>query len=568
MNQNIYHLKIKTRKVQSFIFKVPKLKAMLGANSLLGEFFAVDLPDLRSGFPVPENWKTFVEKLDLSRYRWENDQEATDQNTGNDDLSANFAKGVICSAGGHFETLFSDHDNALTFAATTIGKAEEKIPGVQLSVLLRAVSDFDPFRMKYKDFQKPNAGHVIQIQGSSTQIHISNPYFYPSGEDGENPELMEKRSQSGDKQRDSDSDITKKIKEQGKHFYNGDGKDYLCRFLKQIAGADYKQVFPDDLNGLARLSLIPDNNKIAVVAIDGNAMGNRFQTVRKKYENRPVFDAMVDFEKFWFKQRMTFRKALCDSLNCIDLHPYQENGENKKKPYQIMMLGGDDLLLVTVPEIAIPFSLKLGERIKSIGQDLSVAVGIAVVKSKFPFAHAHELAESLLSSAKVKSRIWEKIDDKQGSERIQTTYRNAMDWHVHFPSGVLDINTIRRQNYFLDYNNEREILTRRPCTMAQAAEVWEKSIQLHEEVKRDDENPDESAMGRNKYKKFRALLKTGEKNVTLHSKLLGINKAYAQYVPLNSHEDTMKEKIKMNAALDIIELMDFHKRRQPAGEAE
>ena len=42
-----YSVKIASRKVQRFIFQSPKLKHMLGANSLVGELFSHDFFDLK-----------------------------------------------------------------------------------------------------------------------------------------------------------------------------------------------------------------------------------------------------------------------------------------------------------------------------------------------------------------------------------------------------------------------------------------------------------------------------------------------------------------------------------------
>lgn len=85
----LYHLRLDVRKVQDYIFQVPKLKYMLGANSKIGELFSKNLPALMPGEDcVFED----AQVQDLSA-----------------DLAANFPKNILSSAGGHFEAiLFSE----------------------------------------------------------------------------------------------------------------------------------------------------------------------------------------------------------------------------------------------------------------------------------------------------------------------------------------------------------------------------------------------------------------------------------------------------------------------------
>lgn len=563
----LYHLKLKTQKVQSFIFKVPKLKAMLGANSLLGEFFAKDLPDIREKLPCCETWKKNYPKNDLGDYVWENDN-----------LKSNFDQSVICSAGGHFETLFDNEGDAKTFITNAYSTAEEKIPGIRISLVLKKYENFN-MEMTDKEFNDVSAGQIIEPDLSTTDIHINIPYFYPSGEDGENPELIKgHRQKQHNSNADHDSKITMHLKQQGDLFYKGETKDYLCRFLKNQTNAEENKslndFFADDLNVLASLSLIPDNNKIAVIAIDGNAMGKRFTEKRNSCKEIKIFDAMTAFEKFWFKQRNTFREALKNTLDQIVMQPCLSlNCETKKFPYQVMMMGGDDLLLITVPEIAIDFATTFGEEITKINEELSVAAGIAFVKSSFPFTHAHSLAENLLSSAKVKSRTWTDKDDHDSHHTVER-YRNTIDWHIHFPSGTLDIDAIRLQNYFLQYSNKTEILTSRPCIMDQASSIWNDAKKLHEKIKRQADatgDTQENSLGRNKYKRLRSLLKTGEENVKLYSSLLKleeIGKQYLNFDPVISNIEGHNGDIKLNSALDVIELAELHNQKDKEAETE
>ena len=548
---DLIYLKIKTQKVQEFIFKVPKLKAMLGANSLLGEFFAEELPNLRKDFPTNPIWSDYVNKLEMKNYKWKND-----------DLKANFEKGVICSAGGHFETFFDDKDVAEKFYEEVLRKAKEKIPGVRLSYVLKKYKGFKEIK-SYQKFEEIRDNQEIFKNISTTEPLIDNPYFYPSSEDGENPQLLK-----GYKE-DTDSFITKEIKKRGDEFYDGKSEDYLVQFLRELAGEIPKEHFPKELEDYQNLSLIPNNNKMAIIAIDGNAMGDRFKIERQKHEQKPVFEAMVSFEEFWFNQRNTFRQALLKAIEKLNLSKKGYFPNNKIiYPFQIMMLGGDDLLIVSVPEIAFDLVMNFMDAIKNIDDELTVSAGIAVTKFKYPFAHAHELAESLLTSAKVKSRNW--TTSKDDEQKYDVEYRNAIDWHIHFSSASVDIDDIRKQNYYLNYKDKNgkdiyEILTGKPYLQTEVKSVLEKSNEMYEEISdkvKTDNQSEENSAGRNKYKRLRTILKTGKANAKLYSDFLFEEDnplIYDENLDVKKLHITDEAKIYISTILDSLELIDFWK---------
>ncbi len=488
------YLFLKTNKVQSFIFKLPKLKTMLGANSLLGEFFVKELPKLREKYDVPEEWTNYISSIEINE-KWETD-----------DLKANFEKGIISSAGGHFDSLFTTSEEAKEFALSAFNRGKEIIPGVSLSI--RCIEcDFEEIKT-LDDFKDKGTETLCK---EPSDIFIDNPYFYPS-DDGINPQLVKSKNES---------QFSKHIKKQGEDFYSRKTSDFLSTFLKETNKADN---MPVDFESLAKASIIPSNNKMAVIAIDGNAMGDCFKDKRELLKLKPMFETLVEYEKFWFSRREAYRKALEASCKIHDNHKYQ-----------VLMLGGDDLLIISVPEIAFDIVDKFCTALSNT----TISAGIAFTKYTYPFSQAHALAESLLSSAKVKSRIWN-VDDS-------IEYVNTIDWHVHFPSGSEDIETIREINYLNKYEDTIEILTQRPCRIKTAMKIWEQSKNEHNLA-----TNEKDAAGRNKYKQLRTILKTGKANTELLSKYLNFPSNLIEYHSLGDN-------ILLNTALDIIELMDFCK---------
>jgi len=535
----MYYLKIKAQKVQSFIFKVPRLKTMLGANSLLGQYFVHELPNIRDNYKQFKPWEDHICVLkELPNWK-------------NDNILDNFKKGVICSAGGHFETFLNDENDLNSFIKDVIQKAKEFIPNVKLSFYIKQYND-DIKSMSYDEFLKKGIEiNDIQSLNSNNYYHIDNPFFRLSGEDGENPEI-----DSSKKEHKKDSYITKLIKKQGKSFAEFKTNDHLCQLLKEIQEKLGKN-FPDNLGKkpkdisssgiddrffLADASLIPGNNKIAIISIDGNAMGEQFNIFLNNFKKSNTFDAMVEFEKFWFDQRNKMRSAIKNSISTTDFNEYPDY-----LPFNILMLGGDDLLMVTVPELAIPLTISICQ---NLDKKLTVSAGIAIIKHSYPFSHGNDLANSLLDSAKIKSRKW-------NNDTKLIEYENAIDWHIHFTSGITDIDTIRKSNYYLQYGENSEILTQKPYFIDKANEIWEKSKELYKSIQSEDGD----AAGRNKYKRVRNLLKKGERHVKLYGKLLCLDKD--QHININ-YEELGNEHLsfKINNSLDIIELMDLHKRRK------
>jgi hypothetical protein len=310
---------------------------------------------------------------------------------------------------------------------------------------------------------------------------------------------------------------------------------------------------------------------IAVIATDGNGMGNRFTEKRKelKSSNKTLFESLIEIEKFWFKARNGFRDALKKSIE--DIAGRKNNfTEYDTLPFVIMMLGGDDLLVVTVPELAFDFVTEFNKNLNGI----TSCSGIAFVKHNYPFSHAHELAESLLDSAKKLSKMNKtyKKNDK-GEHELDENNRKisggdfpqgapAVDWHFQYSSLYNDIEEIRERDYILSYSNQTEILSQRPYFVDLNDTDKEKTNYLGNIRRKADNifekyNNKDKQKGRNKYKKLRELIKEG-KSATEHyiDLFLKDDKDLFKYKDLEIKDS----KVYTNNALDIIEMLELNER--------
>jgi len=131
---------------------------------------------------------------------------------------------------------------------------------------------------------------------------------------------------------------------------------------------------------------------MALIYADANQMG----TVMDKLptlEEREAMATMVDDAIY-----TALSKAIAEHLPVVSA---EHKGEHMF-PFDILMIGGDDVMIVTPANVAMDVALTLAKEFraetKKQGCTLSVAVILAPIK--YPFGLLHELAETTLRYAK------------------------------------------------------------------------------------------------------------------------------------------------------------------------
>lgn len=184
--------------------------------------------------------------------------------------------------------------------------------------------------------------------------------------------------------------------------------------------------FPTELEEL--LKALPENKKnrlnnfIAVVHIDGNAMGTRVEAIYQSntgdWEN-----CRATLKKFSEDIKKYFVTAFEDTVDEV-IRVFQPE---KNLPIRPVILAGDDVCFVTAGSIGLEcarvFLEKLFQRtnLQQPGLPYVACAGVAMVHTKYPFHRAYELAEELCSNAK---RYGVSLDAAGGV--------SAMDWHIEF----------------------------------------------------------------------------------------------------------------------------------------
>jgi hypothetical protein len=197
---------------------------------------------------------------------------------------------------------------------------------------------------------------------------------------------------------------------------------------------------PNEMEELAR------SGYLAVIHADGNSIGKRSKEVRKKGD-KDFFKREARSETFFHHMRVLVRIALVKAIS----RTFQ--GENARLPFRLIMLGGDDLLLICDAPFALPFVKEYADALQTAtlpdGLPLHMGAGVAIVKKKFPFYRSHSLAEQLAASAKRLDRNSHTVDWLAMSEA----------WHD-------DIADVRQRDAMVPYSvggqPETIILSRKP----------------------------------------------------------------------------------------------------------
>ncbi len=254
--------------------------------------------------------------------------------------------------------------------------------------------------------------------------------------------------------------------------------------------------------------LAGDDSFIAVVHIDGNAMGTR---VNRVYE-----DAGSSWDGCCEKLR-AFSRSIQESFEGafrnMALRVAEEFPDRDGiLPLRPVILAGDDVCFVSAGSIGLECSrifLEELSRMKPLdGQaPYSACAGVAIVHTKFPFHEACDLAEELCSSAK---RFGASLDP---SGRI-----SAMDWHIEYGQMKDSLQEIR-EDYETEDGNRLEL---RPVTVIVPEGCRSSELRDYGFVKHLTSalQANKDGVARSKVKELRTALKQGEKETDfyLHSR--------------------------------------------------
>ena len=219
---------------------------------------------------------------------------------------------------------------------------------------------------------------------------------------------------------------------------------------------------PEDLDKLAG-----GDGRIGIIYADGNNMGSLFQKCKSPAEYRHLSD--------------TLHKAVRDSVYGALWKTFGErfvkSNENlpfNKLPFEIVLIGGDDVLLIVRAIYGWPISLKiLGNfkehpKVKQLSEELdtklSLSLSLLITDVKYPIQFSCELAEKMLKLAKQKAY----------KENGNTIY------HFWLRTPRISLDPVELHDNTFKREDKKDIeLTARPYTLVQAIKLQQIASNLH-----------------------------------------------------------------------------------------
>ena len=258
--------------------------------------------------------------------------------------------------------------------------------------------------------------------------------------------------------------------------------------------------FPEDFKDLVydtyeEKQMSRDDNFLAVIHIDGNAMGARVDKIYQK-EKESWEGCCKSLREFSTKIQHDFEQAFLEMVQEL----LKQNLSSNILPVRPVILAGDDVCFVTAGciglECARIFLEKLSEK-EINGENYSACAGVAMVHRKYPFYLAYDLAEELCSSAK---KFGAALD---GKSRI-----SAMDWHIEFGQLKDNLEEVRKEYITEDGNHLelRPVVVVNPDNCAVSAVSEYDYFKTMCKVLQDKKD----SIARSKMKEWRTALKQGE----------------------------------------------------------
>ena len=144
----------------------------------------------------------------------------------------------------------------------------------------------------------------------------------------------------------------------------------------------YIEKSPPDLDTLAGTS-----GYISILKADGNEMGN-------------ILHSAGDLSDFGSRSQR-IEKSIYESLDPL----LKKFKDHETLPVEILNMAGDDIIVILQAQYVLEFSLDLLENFeticsKKLNEGVTMSLGAAIFKAKYPVRYAFEIAESLLKNAK------------------------------------------------------------------------------------------------------------------------------------------------------------------------
>ena len=409
MFKQVRAILLDTRSIQKYIFSTNKLKLNVGASYLVDTIFDKMEKEILPSFFKPEELKN----------DWRN---SNIQITADDSVKCEIAY----VGGGNMIVLF-DMGVQENVIKEIIGQWTKLLlvatPGLSTGAAIGVLELGDVERFK---LSREKLYRELKVNQNSVFPNVDLPYsgltvecklsgkpadLYGKIRDGGRTE--EHYISAGEKRKSDSADLS-----------NNNMKNNIVENLreKKMSIEDYNFTYE-----IEKLGQKKGDEYVAVVHIDGNDMGVRFQSCRNLEATKELSQKVARRTKEALAELVA--SIVMEYKNYFD-KTFAESGmldgDTKKDrilPIRPIIVGGDDITFVCPGKCGLIYAKRFMEYLskKEIGGGVfHSCAGIAIVPTKYPFFRAYELAEQLCDEAKKKAR--------EGKEKNIPGLENGSSW--------------------------------------------------------------------------------------------------------------------------------------------
>ncbi|MBO8159002.1 hypothetical protein [Thermosyntropha sp.] len=377
MNDKLTAALIDTVSIQEYIFSSNKLRENIGASYIVENIYNI---------PLKEALEKLFGKQNVDIHKWEREP----CNIVIEKEEADFEIGYI--GGGNTLIFFKEADKAREFIKIYTKHLLATAPGLRTAFGL--IEDFDLLSFQdsmlklHKELQHNKNRYFPNVDINKYGFTLDCPRTNKSAELG--------RKDAESKFISAAVDAKVKASRHAKKYLEE-------KFFKK----DVPYTFTYEITQLGQhLNL---RNYIAVVHVDGNRMGEKFSKCGSLQEIRTLSKSVKSATENAFTKMVekVVDKIEDQTISCQnDFHLRQEGGKTVL-PLVPVVAAGDDVTFICEGRLGLWLAevfIKEFSSKKVLGEYLSACGGVSIVKTKYPFYRAYNLAEGLTNRAKKESR--------------------------------------------------------------------------------------------------------------------------------------------------------------------
>lgn len=348
---------------------------------------------------------------------------------------------LVYDGGGHTILEFATQETAIAFTKKVTRTIRKDYPGIEIFAATygydACLTPGDNLKELLKQLERKKSVRLSAFhQGSfgveKMDVNTKKPMF--QGELGE--------QKSYDRMPQKEKEIEEQLLPQGFH---------LARKFEDLGGSK------------------DESNFIAVVHIDGNAMGKRVESIQKNYGQDTWEHYKKKIRAFSRSIDEQFKEAYREMAEFV-AHNIKNGGlaeldlKENRLPVRRIITAGDDICFVSEgrigTECAAYFLRALADMKNAVdGKGYAACAGVAIVHQKYPFYKAYELAERLCSNAKKYGASLS--EDGSGSDV------SVIDWHIEFGE-IKDTLEQIREDYI---DADGKCILRRPYIVSASEQI-------------------------------------------------------------------------------------------------